>query len=263
VASAFENIKERTNSGGIKRLEKSINQSSQIKEVSTQTKRKTSRRVLRNRVIALTIVIVLVVSGFQVFGGKKVQLPSIVGMTEEDVKQTFSELNLKYIVRQEIFSEDVPAGKVLTSDPSGGAKVKVGSTVELTLSKGSDLAIIPSVVGLSVEEATTKLNEARLNIGQTLTVFSEKATAGLVAGTDPASGKTIKPNSTITLLISKGSNLVLVPNVMAKTTKQATADLKALGLKWVIKGKGTKVKNISPKEGTQVKRGSTITLTVG
>jgi serine/threonine-protein kinase len=205
----------------------------------------------------------LAVSGFQVFGGKKVQLPSIVGMTEEDVQQTFSELNLKYKVSQEIFSEDVPAGKVLTSDPSGGAKVKVGSTVELTLSKGSDLAIIPSVVGLSVEEATTKLSEARLNIGQTLTVFSEKAAAGLVAGTDPASGKTIKPNSTITLLISKGSNLVLVPNVMAKTTKQATADLKALGLKWVIKGKGTKVKNISPKEGTQVKRGSTITLTVG
>ena len=263
VASAFENIKERTNSGGIKRLEKSSNQSSPIKEVSTQTKRKTSKRVLRNRVIALTIVIVLAVSGFQVFGGKKVQLPSIVGMTEEDVKQTFSELNLNYKVSQEIFSEDVPAGKVLTSDPSGGAKVKVGSTVELTLSKGSDLAIIPSVVGLSVEEATTKLSEARLNIGQTLTVFSEKATAGLVAGTDPASGKTIKPNSTITLLISKGSNLVLVPNVMAKTTKQATADLKALGLKWVIKGKGTKVKNISPKEGTQVKRGSTITLTVG
>ena len=54
---------------------------------------------------------------------------SIVGMTEEDVKQTFSELNLKYKVSQEIFSEDVPAGKVLTSDPSGGAKVKVGSTV--------------------------------------------------------------------------------------------------------------------------------------
>jgi len=270
VASAFENLKERTNSGGIKKLESSLGNSAKSNSIpnfklesSLQTRRKTSKRVLRNRFIALALVFALGFGGFQIFGGKKVQLPSIVGMTEEDVQKTLSEINLKYEISKQVFSEDVPAGKVLSSDPSGGAKLKAGSTVMLTMSKGLDMAIIPSVVGLSVEEATAKLADARLVVSQTLTVFSEKADAGLVAGTDPANGKSLKPNSAITLLISKGSNLVLVPNVLAKTTSKATADLKALGLKWVIKGKGTKVKNISPKEGTQVKRGSTITLTVG
>jgi serine/threonine-protein kinase len=259
VASAFENLKERTNSGGIKKLESSVGKS----ESSLQTRRKTSKRVLRNRFIALVLVFALGFGGYQVFGGKKVQLPSIVGMTEEDVQKTLGELNLNYEINKEVFSDDVPAGKVLASEPSGGAKLKPGSKVLLTMSKGLDMAIIPSVVGLSVEEATAKLSDARLVVSQTLTVFSEKADAGFVAGTDPTSGKSLKPNSAVVLLISKGSNLVLVPNVLTKTTSKATADLKALGLKWVIKGKGTKVKNISPKEGTQVKRGSTITLTVG
>jgi len=73
--------------------------------------------------------------------------------------------------------------------------------------------------------------------------------------------------STITLVISKGSEFVSVPNVQNKTAAEATRDLQNSDLKVVVKKIGTKkvktVTNISPKAGTKVKRGSTVTITVG
>ena len=73
--------------------------------------------------------------------------------------------------------------------------------------------------------------------------------------------------STITLLVSKGSEFVFVPNVFSVSEVKAIAALKDLDLKASVKKVGNKkvkvVTNISPKVGTKVKRGSTVTITVG
>jgi len=73
--------------------------------------------------------------------------------------------------------------------------------------------------------------------------------------------------STISLVISKGSQYVFIPNVFSLDQLKATQALQDLQLKVVVKKLGSKkvkkVTNISPKVGTKVKRGSTVTITVG
>jgi serine/threonine-protein kinase len=73
--------------------------------------------------------------------------------------------------------------------------------------------------------------------------------------------------SKITLLVSKGSEFVFIPNIFSLTQAKAVATLKDLELKVIVKTVGNKktkvVTNVAPKVGTKVKRGSTVTITVG
>ncbi len=73
--------------------------------------------------------------------------------------------------------------------------------------------------------------------------------------------------STVSLVISKGSQYVFIPNVFSLDQLKATQALQDLQLKVVVKKLGTKkvkkVTNISPKVGSKVKRGSVVTITVG
>ena len=73
--------------------------------------------------------------------------------------------------------------------------------------------------------------------------------------------------STVSLVVSKGSQYVFIPNVFSLDQIKATQTLQDLQLKVVVKKLGTKkvkkVTNISPKVGSKVKRGSVVTITVG
>ena len=97
-------------------------------------------------------------------------------------------------------------------------------------------------------------------------VFNENLPIGAVISQTPNVGEADK-GSTITLLVSKGSEFVFVPNIFSMSEAKAIAALKDLDLKASVKKVGNKkvkvVTNISPKVGTKVKRGSTVTITVG
>jgi serine/threonine-protein kinase len=73
--------------------------------------------------------------------------------------------------------------------------------------------------------------------------------------------------SKVILLVSKGSEYVFIPNIFSLTEEKAIAALKDLDLKVVVKKVGNKkvkvVTNVAPKVGAKVKRGSTVTITVG
>ncbi|CAB5012596.1 unannotated protein [freshwater metagenome] len=83
----------------------------------------------------------------------------------------------------------------------------------------------------------------------------------------PAGNASIPKGSTITLVVSKGSQYVYIPNIFSIEEIKAVRALKDLELKVVVKKLGSKtlkkVTNISPKVGSKVKRGSTVTITVG
>ena len=68
-------------------------------------------------------------------------------------------------------------------------------------------------------------------------------------------------------MISKGTQFAYIPNLYSIEEAKAVKALQDLGLKVVVKkiGKKTvkKVTNITPKVGSKVKRGSTVTITVG
>ena len=98
-------------------------------------------------------------------------------------------------------------------------------------------------------------------------IFSESILAGAVVSQSPEGDTQAPKNTKVTLIISKGSQYVFIPNVYSLDEVTAVKALRDLNLKVVVKKLGVKklkkTTNISPKVGSKVKRGSTVTITVG
>ena len=91
-----------------------------------------------------------------------------------------------------------------------------------------------------------------------------------VVGTDPTANSTVKSGSTITVTVSSGRENTSVPDLSGKTTAEASAILKKKGLDLdpvVREGSSPKVERgkimeQNPSAGTQVSKGSKVTITV-
>ena len=153
----------------------------------------------------------------------------------------------------------------MRSDPTTGEKIKRNSLVNLFVSKGIEQIELGNYKGKSGEQALNELTESGFDV-ETKYVFSEDLPVGAVISQTPGAGEADK-GSKIILLLSKGSEFVFVPNIFSISEAKAVAALKDQDLKVVVKKVGNKktkvVTNVSPKVGTKVKRGSTVTITVG
>jgi serine/threonine-protein kinase len=152
------------------------------------------------------------------------------------------------------------------SSPAAGEKVKRDAVVDLLISKGIETIDVASYVGKSADQALNELTESGFDVS-TVDQFSESVLAGTVITQVPSGGAPLAKGAKIALTISKGSQFVFIPNIFSLTEPKARAALNDLELKVVVKKIGAKkikaVTNISPKVGTKVKRGSTVTITVG
>ena len=327
VVSALEGLKEKTS-----QIITSKNNTQQLKgEPAVVTKtRKTSRRVKRNRIIALLLLLSLIFGGYTAFNADRVTVPSLAGMSQKEAAAAVAEIGLSAEIGEEIFSEDIPAGRVISSSPAGGGKIAKAGVVKLIISKGKERILIPNLIGQTPDIATQQLADLGLRVGEIFEVFSAQAEKGFIAKIEPLVGAEVKPNSLvnifvskgneqvslasyvglggeqalseltesgfdvkptykfsdtvltglvisqtpasaplvdkgseITLDISKGPEFVFIPNVISKSSNQATLDLENNGLKVVVKGRGAKVISISPKQGSKVKVGSTVTISLG
>lgn len=309
--------------------------SSSKRESTAEVRRRTSRRVVRNRFIALVLLGVIAAGGawYQLIGSK-ISIPSIAGLSQSEAMSTLAPLGLKVVIGSKAFSEDIPAGKIISSNPGGGGHLNKGGTVTITLSKGPERITVPTIAGMTPDAATSALTSAGLRIGNTTQSYSSTITTGMVIDADPAGGTPVRRNSLVNLVISKGiqtialnsyiglsgdqanseltsagfkvistfgfsdtipagnvisqnpvggapapvgttvsivvsqgSATVFVPNLYSLTQLAATTALENLQLHIKVKKIGTKknktVTNISPKVGTKVKRGSTVTITLG
>lgn len=198
-------------------------------------------------------------------GKERFIIPDLVGL-KPDVAQGLIEDN-KLTVGEivEEFSSELPKGLILRTSPVSGERVKRDTPLTLFISKGVEQVSLGDYKGKSGEQALNELVSAGFDV-KTRYIFSEDLPAGAVVSQTPGSGEADK-GSTITLIVSKGTEFVFIPNVFALSEEKAVATLKDLELKVVVKKVGNKktkvVTNIAPKVGSKVKRGSTVTITVG
>ena len=298
-------------------------------------KKKSSPRVNRNRKIATLLALILGVAAWYIAAGPgaKVVVPSLAGATLKQATKELSDLGLAINVKSEEFSEEIPQGKIISSKPAGGGRIAPSGTVDVFISKGPERFDVPDLTGLDQASAEKALTSNSLTLGDSTSEFSSQVPAGYVVRSNPAAGASVKRNtlvslviskgiqqvsiadykgkvsdqalnelsdagfdvkqqyvysedlpagvvisqtpgagnadkgSHVTLIISKGSEYVFIPNIFSLTQAKAVATLKDLDLKVNVKTVGKKkvkvVTNVSPKVGTKVKRGSTVTITVG
>lgn len=165
------------------------------------------------------------------------------------------------------YSESIAKDSVAAFNPPAGTALKPGDTLQVTISQGQAPIPIPDVAGQQPDKASQVLTDAGFVPTVSITQeFSDEA-AGTVARTDPPAATTAQPNANvpITIVVSKGPDLVEVPSVTGKPTKDATALLEAAGFKVEVTTVFTTLGLVavqSPSAGTEAKRGSTVTLKV-
>jgi serine/threonine-protein kinase len=199
-------------------------------------------------------------------GPERYMLPSISGLTPEAAIKVLAKFPLSLQPNSEEFSTKVPKGYVIDSNPAAGEKVKRSAMISIRVSKGVEQISLASYVAKSSDQALNELQAAGFNVTSTY-AFSETQLAGEVISQLPIGGASADKGSKVKLVISKGTQFAYIPNLYSIEEGKAAQSLKDLDLKVVVKKIGKKsvkkVTNISPKVGSKVKRGSTVTITVG
>jgi len=206
-------------------------------ETARERKRRTSARIRRNRWIAFFVVLALGLGSWYLFvgPGTRVVVPSVAGMNMKEAKAALTPLGLTYHIAEEVFSEDIPKGKIISSKPGGGGRISEAGDVSLYLSKGAERYIIPKLQGLTIESATALIQTDPLVIGTTTQSFDPKIPEGAIISTSPVAGTKATRGTAINITISKGIQQLTLDSYIGKTGDQALNELEASGFNVTIK----------------------------
>ncbi|CAB4924468.1 unannotated protein [freshwater metagenome] len=228
--------------------------------------------IRRRRIrFGVTIVLLLAVTvgavGWWLGSGRWTDVPAVSGQGQQQAIGFLQEAGLDPVVT-EVFSEDVAAGTVISADPADGARIIIGSDVQLSVSKGPErFTVDGGLLGQPADDvqATIEGLGADLQVTRT-TGRSDDVAAGAVMALDPAPGTELRRGDTVTLQVSEGPATAAVPDLVGSDPDDAEATLAALGFE-VERTEGRsdavsagQVAAVSP-DGTET-FGATITLTV-
>jgi len=128
--------------------------------------------------------------------------------------------------------------------------------------------VVPSVVGKQVDTARNILMSHNLRVSVTET-FNEKVVAGYVISQNPEAGATVKEQRTITIVVSKGPEVTVVPDLRGLKRRDAELQLNNAGLKlgrgdeeYADNAPADTVINQNPRPPAQVNKGTAIDITV-
>jgi serine/threonine-protein kinase len=125
------------------------------------------------------------------------------------------------------FSDTAAANVVLSQTVRPLTKVRQGSVIGVTLSRGSQLVSVPRLVGLAYNDAVARLAAAGLRAQRN--EVSAQGAPNSVVGQDPVENAQVQPNSTVRLTVSVG-DVVSVPSVYGMPQEQAKDALLKAGL---------------------------------
>ena len=226
-------------------------------------------KILTIVVVAIIVLILVFTVGkaagvFKSFGGittqdeedksGKVTVPDVRGMSEENAKALLNKkgLGIQVVTRKE--SKKYKAGKISKQTPEAGEKVSKHTKIEVVVSSGlvGSKKAIPDVSGMSETEAQNDLEEAGFKVTSSFQ-YDDSVESGKVISTTPEAGTKAEKGSTVTMLVSQGSNKKTVPDVrgMADATAQST-----------IKSYGFNVGTVTYDYSDSVEKGMVISQTV-
>lgn len=199
-------------------------------------------------------------------GPERYAVPDVTGATVDAATQAVTDARLRVAPRTEQdYDEKIPAGKVIRTRPVGGSPLRPGTEVTLVTSRGRRPVDTDPAVGRPVEEATSILETA----GLTVTVADAR-----VYDTDVPEGSVVRVESSttpvyrgdpVTLVVSRGPEMVEVPSVAGKSASEAKALLRAAGFRVEVERIAGGILGLAhstdPSRGLAPK-GSTITLRI-
>ncbi|MGW5050854.1 Stk1 family PASTA domain-containing Ser/Thr kinase [Actinokineospora sp. NPDC004072] len=171
-----------------------------------------------------------------------VQVPDVVGQLEADARRQLDAAGLtaeRVEVRCEPTADGQPGecgsddiGKVIGTNPAANTSLNRGDKVQYRVGVKPGKVGVPDVVGKTQEEATTALQEAKLQVSPTIgeEEVDDDSQVGKVIKTNPAAGQQVDVGSSVSLTIGKAKQKVSVPNVIGQDYETAARNLREAGL---------------------------------
>lgn len=204
--------------------------------------------------------------------GQNIETPNLVGKTLEEAQgvllATTDTEKITIAAGDPVFSETIPAGIIVATDPQPGSGINPSGVISASISQGPERYLVPDVAGMTPEAAADAITAANLTLGGRTEAFDDNVAAGQVAKTTPKIGSELKPGERVDLVISKGAKPVEIPKVVGKPIKTVEVNLVSLGLQVARTNvfsetvKKNTVMSIKPKAGNIVPSGSIVEVVV-
>jgi serine/threonine-protein kinase len=166
-----------------------------------------------------------------------VNVPNVVNETEADATTAIEAVGLKVGTTSTGLSDTIAVGSVISTDPTAGSSVLLGSSVNLVIASGPATTTVPSVIGQEQEDAEMQITTASLSVGAVTEENSATVASGIVLDQSPAGNTSAAVGSAVDLTVSLGA---LVPSVVGISQGDADAQIVAAGL---VPGKTTTERN--------------------
>lgn len=182
----------------------------------------------------VTVVLVGLIVWLVTFGGNfnfnitpgqgGIAVSDVVGKTYSEAYSTLTGEHL-LVIKQYQPSDTAPLDQVLSTDPVAGTRVAENTGITVYVSSGAEMVLVPSLQGMTEEQAKVALTNAKLTVGTITQANSATALLGQVTATDPLPNAQVAPGSIVNLVISNGK--VLVPDVRNLSINDARSLLTA------------------------------------
>ena len=194
--------------------------------------KKKNRWFLKNLIAAAAVITVLILAA-QLFlsirtrHGQEIEVPDFTSKTLEEAANMASHSNFRLDITDSVFMSRLPKGSIYSQKPAPGSKVKEGRRILLTINATQMKKVsMPNLVGLSLRQARTQLQEKGLIVGK-LTYKEDIATNNVLRqqyrNADVKPGTMVMSGSSINLVLGLSSNdaRTFVPNLSGKQYMRA------------------------------------------
>ncbi|EFV00914.1 kinase domain protein [Pseudoramibacter alactolyticus ATCC 23263] len=137
-------------------------------------------------------------------GSESVQVPNVVGMTENEAVSALEKANLQVAEIKREYNDSYSSGVVYNASPSAGSAVDKNSKVTLYVSKGKETVSVPGLVGLTQNDAESRIKANGFTVGTVTQQYSDSYASGVVMSQSPSEGTQIEKGTTINFVVSKG-----------------------------------------------------------
>ena len=196
-------------------------------------------------------------------------VPDLHSSTIEQARVITEQRSLLLVVGGEEESEKYSENLICRQTPLPGSAVRARSTFTVFVSKGSTEVVLPDFKGQGLSEATVRLAELGLKIGEVKSEENATIDKDRIISTEPRAGSKVDKGDVISVVLSRGVEVANVPRLIGKSLSTA---------KRIIEDNGFTVGSVSwevsidynvgiimrqkPGAGQKVRKGSKINLVV-